>query len=53
MPHYIILRMNRWALRVTGYGALMTDVYPPFSLDMGGDPTLVVPPADGEGAVRE
>jgi hypothetical protein len=33
----IIMAIQRWALRVVGYAGLMTDRYPPFRFDLGGE----------------
>jgi hypothetical protein len=42
----LVMGVNRWSLRVVVYATLMTDVYPPFRLDQGGEDVAVTEPSD-------
>jgi hypothetical protein len=43
-----VMGMNRWVYRVCAYVMLLTDAYPPFRLDQGGDEPVTIATPTGE-----
>jgi Domain of unknown function (DUF4389) len=46
----LVVGLSRWVVRVVAYAALMTDVYPPFRLDQGGEESSTTAPIGAEPA---
>lgn len=48
----LVVGLDRWVVRVIAYVSLLTDLYPPFRLDLGGCSDGPLPPQTSPGEVR-